>query len=292
MNAQAESKALLRRRFVGVVIVLLAALILLGWTGRVAVRRLDALESAVAGLRAGIEPVHSRCEALEVALSITNEGLALAERRMDSLLESATERFSQVEEHAAALADSHSRMGKLESDLVGLEDGMGRRELSIQGDLDVAQVRLNKQEQKTTALWKEIDRLGATFDPLPVGTILPWLPTEDGLPEGWAVCDGTYGTPDLRGLFLRGASFPAEAGRYGQGAAMLPAGRHSHATEEYRTLHSIVRSVPRPAGDWRVLFDTGAADGEPQSLAIHGEHVHEDDHVPAHMQVVFIVKEG
>lgn len=25
------------------------------------------------------------------------------------------------------------------------------------------------------------------------------------LPVGWAVCDGTKGTPDLRGVFLRGA---------------------------------------------------------------------------------------
>jgi len=279
-------------RFVGVVVGFLTALMLLGWTVRVAVRRLGALESAVARLEAGIEPVHSRCEALEAALSVTKEEFVLAEREVGALSDAAAESSSLLAKHATSLADSLSGIERLRSELVELEDQTSRRASSTQSDLDGVLARLNEQGQSIALLGVNSARLEATADSVPPGTILPWLPTEDELPAGWVVCDGTYGTPDLRGLFLRGASFVGEAGRYEEGATMLPAGRHSHATEEYRTLHSIVRSVPRAAGDWRVLFDTGVADVEPQSHANHGEHVHEGEHVPAHLKVVFIMKEG
>lgn len=39
---------------------------------------------------------------------------------------------------------------------------------------------------------------------IPVGGIIVWAST-NALPDGWAVCDGENGTPDLRGLFVMGA---------------------------------------------------------------------------------------
>jgi hypothetical protein len=55
---------------------------------------------------------------------------------------------------------------------------------------------------------------------VPKGTVIAWYPTADfirGLdsapelptvvaPDGWAICDGTLGTPDLRARFVRGAT--------------------------------------------------------------------------------------
>lgn len=40
----------------------------------------------------------------------------------------------------------------------------------------------------------------------PVGTIVAWAGEIDTIPDGWALCDGTNGTPDLRGRFLLGVS--------------------------------------------------------------------------------------
>lgn len=42
-------------------------------------------------------------------------------------------------------------------------------------------------------------------DPVPVGTILPYYGSLLTIPEGWHLCDGTNGTPDLRDRFLTGA---------------------------------------------------------------------------------------
>ncbi|MFT4303465.1 MAG: hypothetical protein ACMXYG_02795 [Candidatus Woesearchaeota archaeon] len=38
----------------------------------------------------------------------------------------------------------------------------------------------------------------------PPGTIVMWSGSIGDIPEGWALCDGTQGTPDLRGKFIVG----------------------------------------------------------------------------------------
>lgn len=37
-----------------------------------------------------------------------------------------------------------------------------------------------------------------------MGTILAYTGNLDKIPSGWSLCDGTNGTPDLRGRFLEG----------------------------------------------------------------------------------------
>jgi len=45
---------------------------------------------------------------------------------------------------------------------------------------------------------------------MPRGVILMWNRTV--VPEGWAICDGTNGTPDLKQRFVRGTTDPKETG--------------------------------------------------------------------------------
>ena len=40
---------------------------------------------------------------------------------------------------------------------------------------------------------------------IPAGLICLWSGAADALPAGWALCNGSNGTPDLRGRFLVGA---------------------------------------------------------------------------------------
>ena len=40
---------------------------------------------------------------------------------------------------------------------------------------------------------------------VPAGSIIPWYGKSSDIPEGFALCDGTKGTPDLRNRFLVGA---------------------------------------------------------------------------------------
>lgn len=42
----------------------------------------------------------------------------------------------------------------------------------------------------------------STAGVVPIGAIIPWQGTENSVPDGWAVCNGSKGTPDLRGRFI------------------------------------------------------------------------------------------
>jgi hypothetical protein len=55
---------------------------------------------------------------------------------------------------------------------------------------------------------------------LPHGVIVMWNGTLDAIPDGWALCDGSNGTPDLRNRFVMGVGAAEYLGRTG--------GAHSH----------------------------------------------------------------
>ena len=50
---------------------------------------------------------------------------------------------------------------------------------------------------------------------VPKGTIVAWYSTVAPVPSGWALCDGTGGTPDLRDRFLMGTGLYPEVGKSG-----------------------------------------------------------------------------
>lgn len=68
---------------------------------------------------------------------------------------------------------------------------------------------------------------------MPSGAIVIWYGATSSIPDGWLLCDGTLGTPDLRSMFLVGAGDQYMSGEQGGEAAVrlepsqLPA--HSHA---------------------------------------------------------------
>jgi len=47
----------------------------------------------------------------------------------------------------------------------------------------------------------------------PKGIIIAWNAKSGAIPTGWAVCDGTNGTPDLRGRYLLGVATFADVGQ-------------------------------------------------------------------------------
>ena len=49
---------------------------------------------------------------------------------------------------------------------------------------------------------------------IPAGTIVMWSGAVANIPQGWTLCDGTSGTPDLRNRFIVGAGSEYAVGRY------------------------------------------------------------------------------
>ena len=52
---------------------------------------------------------------------------------------------------------------------------------------------------------KVADRLAEEIESIPSGGIIMWSGSIASIPIGWALCDGTNGTPDLRDKFIVGA---------------------------------------------------------------------------------------
>jgi microcystin-dependent protein len=107
---------------------------------------------------------------------------------------------------------------------------------------------------------------------VPQGGIIMWSGSVANIPNNWQLCDGTNGTPDLRGLFVVGAGGAYAVGATG-GAntvtltqAQIPAhnhtgstggaGGHTHSassappgttpTQAARLLLGIMRTLARP----------------------------------------------
>ena len=98
------------------------------------------------------------------------------------------------------------------------------------------------------------------------------------MPDGWRECDGRYGTPDLEGRFLFGATSPREVGTRGGKNTMDASFTHWHAQDQ------------RPADMRNVVRLAFADDGtagyyvKPITQRLRGPIV------PAHVVVRFIVK--
>lgn len=62
--------------------------------------------------------------------------------------------------------------------------------------------KLDMEKATTQYVEDEIKKLGGTT--IPAGVVVMWSGSPDKIPEGWALCDGTQKTPDLRGRFVVG----------------------------------------------------------------------------------------
>ena len=76
------------------------------------------------------------------------------------------------------------------------------------------------------------------YGTIPVGGIIMWSGKRGAIPDGWVLCDGNNGTPDLRGRFIYGKSSAAESDWAGGRETVtltvgnLPAHNHLYAGDD------------------------------------------------------------
>lgn len=101
------------------------------------------------------------------------------------------------------------------------------------------------------------------------GIICMWHGLLVDIPNGWALCDGTNGTPDLRSTFVRGAPPGLDPGGEG-GAAVhfhLVTGYTGWAGSDHTHDFSGITDVPAAGGN-----DVNDIDG---SFGDYAHHLHE-----------------
>ena len=93
---------------------------------------------------------------------------------------------------------------------------------------------------------------------VPPGAIIMWSGAVDAIPEGWALCDGSNGTPDLRDRFIVGAGGSYNVGDTGGSntvkltTSQIPSHDHGSGTLTTSTAglhnHRYTRLTPDYAG--------------------------------------------
>ena len=89
----------------------------------------------------------------------------------------------------------------------------GSGNIEIEGTATIETIDLGTAENTSTLIATStglIKKLVAA--PVPVGGIIMWSGTTSNFPDGWSLCDGSNGTPDLRDKFVIGASVDDEDG--------------------------------------------------------------------------------
>lgn len=155
--------------------------------------------------------------------------------------------------------------GKIEFLNAGTADGPGLLEVLIQsagtaGTYAVAASLTQPGALTATASINAPSILKAGNELLPAGVIAMWSGSVASIPAGWHLCDGTSGTPDLRGMFVIGAGGSYAPAQTGGAASVTPttstAGAHTHGGTQAGGAHT-----PSGTTDSQGSHSHGAATG-------------------------------
>ena len=181
-----------------------------------------------------------------------------------------------------------------------LDDNAGSSSFVVQDVDKTNQFKVNSDGQGyfagnvgigTTSPGKQLDVVGEVrstvggveFYMVPKGAIIMWSGTLALIPAGWALCDGTNATPDLRDKFIYGVSVGENPGTTGGSSSVtlleanLPS--HTHAAGTLATdsagAHTHTWSTQTTGGsNARIVAANDNTGIAPQATSSNGVHTH------------------
>ena len=147
---------------------------------------------------------------------------------------------------------------------------------------------------------------------MPSGVIVMWSGTLASIPQGWSLCDGLGGRPDLRDRFIMGWTDAVEPGGTGGAATHTHDDHtgvinHTHPVTDPNHAHGELAPSSASAGALKFGIDTNASGSQAAGLntaaAATGvttenpaggvaalSHV-AGDHTPAYYKLAFIIQD-
>lgn len=158
----------------------------------------------------------------------------------------------------------------------GFNTAFAAQEMVCLGELEKS---TSPRASAIIACLKQI-HLATPSSEVPAGTIVAWA-GKGIVPNGWAVCNGDGGTPDLRGMFLKGVGTLKETGKDPNGS-----NTHSHTAIANPT------EMGHPQG-----YTAGTSKGNDDSVWTRQLHNHpvavsSAGNLPPNFRVVYIMKLG
>ena len=103
---------------------------------------------------------------------------------------------------------------------------------------------------------------GTGGDSYPIGIIAAWIGTLANIPDGWLLCDGNNGTPNLLDKFIKGIDNTGELGNTGGAAG------HGHTANAHN--HSWASTSHVHATTWGAAAQVGELSGTSNAYSIIG----------------------
>ncbi len=119
--------------------------------------------------------------------------------------------FAAVASNVSRASGDFTVVGKLTAKSATFSGSLTASSMNVTGSTSAGALTTSEDATVTGNL-----TVGGTisgFGTVPLGGIIMWSGKANMIPDGWALCDGQYGTPDLRGRFVLGVG-----GSYGVGA--------------------------------------------------------------------------
>lgn len=139
---------------------------------------------------------------------------------------------------------------------------------------DTSAVTLRVDPAVVLATRKYVDSRAAELvnAAVPGGIVTFWSGRADRVPTGWALCDGTQGTPDLRGMFIIGAGGDYEVGDTGGAATATTnsAGAHTHPVSVEVNAHTLTTAqMPSHSHPVSFRYDDGGGTNNIGGTKVH-----------------------
>ena len=145
--------------------------------------------------------------------------------------------------------------------------------------------------ERQAGAWKEIHVVNELIES---GIVIAWDGAISELPEGWALCDGQNGTPDLRGRFILGGTASGEAGGSNVHEHIVCEVAHSHTTDSGTHRHIEWRNISYQTSRINPGYASTYDGAHTHTISENSTHDHggvtEANNIPPYYKLCYIMK--
>lgn len=176
--------------------------------------RVTALETNVTDLSTSVDTNTTDITTLKTDVSTNTTDISTLSTKV-------TNNTTNIKTNTTNITSIDTRVTKLENKVADKSD---YEDLKTKVDTNITNIATNKTD--ITNIKNEIKNLQ---DAMPVGSIIMFNGKAEEIPSGWAICDGTNGTPNLIDRFILGSTYAGGMGGKSQvtlTVSQLPPHKH------------------------------------------------------------------